>query len=152
MDRACLRPSVVAKHLYRQRRSQVKRLITPRGPVGPPAPPPISSRPSTHPPSCRINNDDVDNGALHCTLRPRCPSHDARRRTRRSKIQHLSIEKCQSEIFNVARIAELFTIYEVHEGAVESRNYVRKRLTEKERFKTLTEDGQRRGRLDVRRQ
>ena len=31
-----------------------------------------------------------------------------------------------------------------NEGAVESQNYVRKRLTKKECFKTLTEDGQRR--------
>ena len=33
----------------------------------------------------------------------------------------------------------------VHEGAVETQNYVRKRLTTNECFKTLTEDGQRRG-------
>ena len=30
--------------------------------------------------------------------------------------------------------------YEVREGAVESQNYVRKRLTKKECFKTLTKD------------
>ena len=40
--------------------------------------------------------------------------------------------------------------YEVHEGAVEPQNYVRKRLTKKECFKMLMEDGQRRGWLDVR--
>jgi len=31
--------------------------------------------------------------------------------------------------------------YEVHEGAVESRDYVRRRSTKKECFKTSTEDG-----------
>ena len=44
--------------------------------------------------------------------------------------------------FNVARIAELL---QVHEGAVESQNCVTKRLTKRECFKTLTEDGQRWG-------
>ena len=58
----------------------------------------------------------------------------------------LTVYQCQSKIFNVARIAQQLC----HEGAVESQNYVRKRLTKKECFKTLTEDGQRRGWPDVR--
>ena len=40
-------------------------------------------------------------------------------------------------------MARIANCYEVHEGAVESQNYVSKRLTKKECFKTLAEDGQR---------
>ena len=49
--------------------------------------------------------------------------------------------QCQSKIFNVARIAEL--LRSPRRRSTESHNYVRERLTKKERFKTLTEDGQR---------
>ena len=58
-------------------------------------------------------------------------------------LQSTYIMSMSVSIFNVARIAVAY-YYEVHEGAVESQNYVRKRLTKKECFKTLADDGQRR--------